>query len=187
MTMDSPWTAGTTDTRMSISGAGGAQRDATVLRQAALGDIEPGNQLDARGHGRKAVEREVRAGVQHAVDAVAHFAGELAGFNMDVGRALVDGLGDQVVDEGDDGSVLGHFAVARGVHQFGAGALGQSGEQALLVAAADEVPAHRAPRGSFHGFLQRRVERVLGAGVQRSRVILPGHHAQRLQLDDRPA
>ena len=52
------------------------QLDAAVLRQAALGDVQPGHDLQAADDGRlKAIDfRRHRLGVQHAVDAVAHRA-----------------------------------------------------------------------------------------------------------------
>jgi hypothetical protein len=70
ITIDSPSTVGRVATRMSSSaGGGGIQRDAAVLRLAALGDVELREHLQARGHPGHHPLRDALHLVQHAVDA----------------------------------------------------------------------------------------------------------------------
>ena len=45
--MPSPWIIGMTETRTSISRPRHAELDAAVLRQALLGDVQPGHDLEA--------------------------------------------------------------------------------------------------------------------------------------------
>ncbi len=78
--------------------------DAAVLRQALLGDVELGHDLEARDHGalqRLDVLRH-RHLVQHAVDAVADAQVVLHGLDVDVRRALVERFADDLVHELDD-------------------------------------------------------------------------------------
>ena len=46
--------------------------DAAVLRQALLGDVQVGEDLDARDHGRRLAARDTGGVAHHAVDAEAH-------------------------------------------------------------------------------------------------------------------
>ena len=78
-----------------------AQHDAAVLRQAALGDVELGHDLDAADHGGGEVGRRALAFVQHAVDAVAHFQAVLERFDVDVRRTQLDRALDHQVDQAD--------------------------------------------------------------------------------------
>jgi hypothetical protein len=64
-----------------------AQLDAAVLRQAALGDVEVGHDLDARGDRVLQLERRLHHLVEHAVDAVADAELLLVGLDVDVARA----------------------------------------------------------------------------------------------------
>ena len=48
--------------------------------------------------------------LQHAVDAEAHAHLAAVGLEVDVGGALLDGLGDDLVDELDDRRVVGGLA-----------------------------------------------------------------------------
>ena len=76
MTMPSPCSIGMTDTRTSISRPRHSELDAAVLRQALLGDVQPGHDLQAADdRGLEAVDlRRRRLRLQHAVDAVADLA-----------------------------------------------------------------------------------------------------------------
>ncbi len=83
--------------------------DAAVLRQALLGDVELGHDLQARDQRR--VQRLV--GLHHlaqrAVDAKAHRARALVGLDVDVARAVLGGLREQRVEHADDRRVVGRL------------------------------------------------------------------------------
>ena len=83
-----------------------AQRDAAVLREALLGDVQVGHDLDARDQRR--MQRLARADhvAQAAVDAVAHHRMRLERLDVDVAGAVARGLGEQGVDHADDGRVV---------------------------------------------------------------------------------
>ena len=90
--------------------AGGAGREAAVLRQPALGDVEPGDQLDAARH-RVELEPRVRFGrAQYAIDAIAHREALFARLDVDVRGAEVGAAGQHRGDELDDRRVLRQLA-----------------------------------------------------------------------------
>ena len=111
MTMPSPWIIGMIDTRTSISRPLDAHLDAAVLRQALLGDVQAGHDLDAADDGRlEAVDlRRQGLGLQHAVDAVADAQAAFLRLDVDVAGALVGGLDEDLVDQLDDAGLLGHL------------------------------------------------------------------------------
>ena len=114
MTTFSPYCAGSVATRRSIALAGGLRGDAAVLRDAALGDVEVGEDLDAggdRGDRRRGHDRRLG---EHAVDAVADPHLVLLRLEVDVGGAALDGLLDHPLDELDDGRVLAGRAEVHG-------------------------------------------------------------------------
>src|SRR6266581_2806092 len=76
------------------------QLEAAVLRHALLGDIELGHHLEARNEGAvmAPVERLHRR-VEHAVDAVLDRDSALVGLDVDVARALGEGVQEQRVDQ----------------------------------------------------------------------------------------
>ena len=87
--------------------AGDLAANTTVLRQALLGDVEAGHDLDAGDDAG-----EVRLGgaldlVEDAVDAVADGDLLVAGLDVDVAGLLLGGVEDEAVDEADDRGVLG--------------------------------------------------------------------------------
>ena len=85
-----------------------ADADAAVHREALLGDVEVGHDLDA-GDDRALEAVQLRRHVhlvQHAVDAVADAQLRLLRLDVDVRRALAIGLGDDPVHELDDGGLL---------------------------------------------------------------------------------
>ena len=86
--------------------AGHGDRDAAVLRDAALGDVEVRHDLDARddGGGHRDVRRLHL--VEGAVHAVADLEVVFEGLDVDVGRAVHDALVEDHVDELDDGVVV---------------------------------------------------------------------------------
>ena len=113
-----------------------AQADAAVLRQALLGDVELRHDLDAADHGvrDRLLRREHFA--QHAVDAEAHDEAVLVRLDVDVGRAFLDRLGQQRVDQSDDRRVVVAFEQVVGFGQF----VGDRFEIHALV----EIGHHRA-------------------------------------------
>ena len=76
-----------------------AQLDAAVLGQAALGDVERGHDLHARGQGRLQALGRGHDLVQHAVDPEAHADDLLAGLDVDVRGPAPDGVGEHHVDQ----------------------------------------------------------------------------------------
>ena len=86
-----------------------AQRDAAVLRQALLGDVELGHDLQPADEGR--VQRLVGLNhlAQRAVHAEAHGRGALVGLDVDVAGAVLGGLRQQRVEHADDRRVVGGF------------------------------------------------------------------------------
>jgi hypothetical protein len=85
---------------------GDAQRNAPVLRQALLGDVERSHHLDARDHGGMQAPAGLDHVAQGAVDAVAHQRARLEDLQVHVGGALAHGLREQRVDEPDDRGVV---------------------------------------------------------------------------------
>ncbi len=106
MTTFSPCADGSVATRRSIVLAVELHADAAVLRDALLGDVEVGEDLDARGDGGDRVRGHRRGLLEHAVDAVADAQLLLVGLEVDVGAAAVDGLLDDPLDHLDDRGVL---------------------------------------------------------------------------------
>jgi hypothetical protein len=76
--------------------------DAAVLRHAALGDVQVRHDLQAAGDGGGHARRGVHHLEQLAVDAEADLELLLAGLDVDVAGALLDGGLDDVVDVADD-------------------------------------------------------------------------------------
>ena len=89
------------DAHVDLAAAHG-DADAPVLRQAALGDVEPRHDLEARDE-RRAERRLRRLHVlQRAVDAVADREPVLARLDMDVGGAHLHRARDELVGKPDD-------------------------------------------------------------------------------------
>jgi hypothetical protein len=82
--------------------AADAQRNAAVLRQALLGDVELGHDLQARDQRR--VQRLVRLHdlAQRAVDTEANRRAALVGLDVDVARAVFRRLCQQRVEHAND-------------------------------------------------------------------------------------
>ncbi len=95
------------DTVVHVLAAAKLDLDAAVLRQAALGDVELAHDLDAGCYGVFQLQRRFHHLVEHAVDAVAHPEELLVRLDMDIGRLLLDGVGENKVDQLDDRGVLG--------------------------------------------------------------------------------
>ena len=90
------------DTEVDLA-AGDGEGDAAILRHAALGDIEVGEDLDTRDDGERHAERRRVHLVERAVHAVADLEVLLEGLDVNIGGAVGDGLVEDEVDEADDG------------------------------------------------------------------------------------
>ena len=77
----------------------GLDGQAAVLGQAALGDVELADDLDAAHNARMAGNGNAHGLHEHAVDAVTHTQRVLLGLDMDVRGALLDGLGEHLIHQ----------------------------------------------------------------------------------------
>ena len=80
---------------------------------AALGDVEPRHDLDARGELDGQLHRRVRDFFQVAVEAQADAIGLLVRLEVDVRRAFLDGVQQHLVDEAHDRRVFDVVAADR--------------------------------------------------------------------------
>ena len=108
------------ETRRSTSRPSDLDLDAAVLRQAALGDIQLGHQLEARDDGGLQFARRRFLVEEHAIHAEADAEFLLERLDVNVAGALLDGLGDHGVHQADDGRLARHVAQ---VFEVGAGLL----------------------------------------------------------------
>jgi len=142
-----------------------AQHDAAVLRQPALGDVQPRHDLDAADHCSGQIDRRAFAFDQHAVDAVTHLQAILERFDMDIRGAQFHRPLDHQVDQPDHRRFGGQIAQVFDVVDRSAFAVGGFDDRAHRAAALAEpaldqiinlraqahVQAHRQPHGQLHG------------------------------------
>ncbi len=128
--------------------AGNAQGDAAVLRQAFLGDVELGHDLDAGHDQRRERAARLEHFAQHAVDAEAYAEPVLVRLDMHVGCVVLDRFGQDGVDEADDRRIVVAFEQIGGFLQL----LGDLQQVHLFVEAADHLHGHLA--ALFVGLLQ---------------------------------
>ena len=76
--------------------------DAAILRDAALGDVQPRHDLQARSDAASEISGRCGNLVQNAVRAEAHPEDLLVGLEVDVGRPPVDGIQQDLVHEAHD-------------------------------------------------------------------------------------
>ena len=132
--------------------AGDPERDAAVLRQALLGDVEPRHDLDARDDQRRDRALGLQHLAQHAVDPEPDHEAVLERLDVDVGRVLLHRLGEQGVDQADDrGLVLAFEQVGR-LRDV----LREVVEVRLLLEPAHRV--HRGARATLVGLAQQILE-----------------------------
>ena len=110
MTTDSPWTLGSVTTRRSTWRPSmlSPTRPSCGTRRSAMSRSR--HDLHAADDAGDHAPRHGRGVLEHAVDAEAHAQLAAVGREVDVGRALLDGLGDDPVDELDDRRVVGRLA-----------------------------------------------------------------------------
>ena len=91
-----------------VDGAGLRQPhlDAAVLRHAALGDVEPRHDLEARGDLAGELHRRLRDFLQHAVQAEADAVTSSRRARSGCPRRPADGVQQDLVDEAHDGRVF---------------------------------------------------------------------------------
>ena len=84
-----------------------AHFEPAVLRNPALGNVQFRHDLDARDQGRVQLDPEgLHRGIQHAVNAVLDVDRLLAGFDVDVAGAFLEGAQDDRVHQFDDGTLI---------------------------------------------------------------------------------
>ena len=86
---------------------GDAQPGAAILRQALLGDVEVGENLETRDRGAAQFAGQPLTLLQQAIDAMANDHVAARRFDVEVGGACGGGLTEQAVDEIDDRCVEG--------------------------------------------------------------------------------
>ena len=110
MTIDSPYTVGIVETRMSTRRPWSVTRMRPSCGQPALGDVHLRHDLDARDdRGLQAPRRRLLV-VQDAVDAVADAQRVLERLDVDVRGLGVDGVLDEEVHQADDRRLERHVA-----------------------------------------------------------------------------
>ncbi len=82
------------------------QRDAAVLREPLLGDVEASHDLHARDDRRHELLRRALGDVKLAVDAVANDDVAFFRLDVDIARSLADGLREEPVDPRDNRRVV---------------------------------------------------------------------------------
>ncbi len=185
--MDSPFTAGNHRHAHVDLAAAGADRDAAILRQPALGDVEPGDQLDTAAERIEAVARVCLARVQHAVHAEADGERIRAGLEVDVRGVGIDSGREDGVSEFDDRRFLCEFAQpADVVARRGRGrcaAVLQGQEDAFKVPRNAERPrdARRVRERQADVLAQFRNERVAAGDLDRTVLAQERHGPMRLE------
>jgi hypothetical protein len=124
-----------------------AELDAAVLREALLGDVDAGHDLDAADQRGLHLDRDAVALDALAVDAVADADAVLHRLDVDVARPVAHGLGDHRLHELDD------RRLRRVVGDVGADAV----DVDRLVDRAVDRPVHRP----VHRLVHRPVHRAL--------------------------
>ena len=146
-----------------------AQTRGAVLRQTALGNVQAGQNLDARDQRLRQRSGRGGDGAQQTVDAHAHDQAIAERFDVNVARPQFHRFLEQVVDRAHDGRAARKIAqvldVVVGMSGFGVGKFGQGG---IVVADARgqnggdilkrrDRDGHPAAEHDFRGLYRRRV------------------------------
>ena len=83
-----------------------ADAEAAVLRDAAFSDVQTGEDLDARGDGELQALGRTAGLDEIAVEPVAQAHAFLGGLDVDVARAVLQGLDEDQIDDADHRAVL---------------------------------------------------------------------------------
>ena len=100
-TIFSPCEAGRVETRRSTTAPLTATRARPSCGPQPVGDVEPGEDLDARHERRRDGARKRAHLAQHAVHAMTHRDPLLLRLEVDVARAAPDAVGEELVHEAD--------------------------------------------------------------------------------------
>ena len=141
-----------------------AQRNAPVLRQALLGNVEIRHDLDAREHRRMQPAMRFRHRLQGAIEAEPDRRARLVGLDVNVRCALPQRLREQHVDHADDRCVVLRIEQILDPGHF----LHQPGKVHVLLQIARDVGG--GPVGLCIGLSQAALEhfgRLDGADAQR--------------------
>ena len=114
--------------------AGDTQGNPAILRQPFLGNIERSHHLDPRHDGGVQRPRRLDHVAQRAVDTEAHNGAGFEHFHVNIGSFLLQRLGEQGVDEADDGRIVLRFQQVGDFRQF----LGERGEIGCLAHVVDQ-------------------------------------------------
>ena len=116
--------------------------DAAVLGQAALGDVELRQHLDARDDGHRQLLGRRREFIQHAIDAVAHPELVLERLHVDVAGLVPDRIHQVPVDQTHDRVVVGRGFGGRQVEAVTAP--GHAGNRALGCRLEEDILVSRS-------------------------------------------
>src|SRR5690606_5985377 len=140
-----------------------AQRDASVLRQALLGDVELRHDLDARDDERGDGALRLQYLAKHAVNAKPDDETVFERLDMDIGRIVLYGLRQDGVDQLDDRRLIVAFEQIGGLGQV----LGEMREVGTVFHSADHL--HRHVAAAFVMLAEQLIERVAVDATQLQR------------------
>jgi hypothetical protein len=153
--------------------------EAAVLRQAPLGDVQAGHDLDARDDGRGRLHRWGVNLPQQAVDAITHLELAFERFDVDVRGAGLGGLVDELVNELDHRRFAGEFLQLLDVVEvLGRDHIGAGGSGSAVLAVEELLQRvfdlGRDTQARHHGLAAAELQRIDDVVVER----VGHHHAQ---------
>ena len=163
-------------------GAADAQPRGAVLRQPSLGNIEIGDDLDARNHRLRQYPGRRRHRPQQAVDTHANHEPRLKRLDMNIARTQLDGFFQQIVDGANHGRaarkvaqaldvVFARKQLARRIRGFRAIFAEAAVEHDLEVFDGCDLERHVSPQHNLCGALRRPVGWI---GNGKSRISVRG-------------
>ena len=96
---------------------GHTQGNPSILRQPLFGDVEFGHYLDTRHQDRRQHTLWLQHLAQNAVDAETYYQSVFKGFDMNVRGVFLDRLGQQGIDEANNGGIVFAFQQVFGFRQ----------------------------------------------------------------------